>query len=43
VAVLIGESTKAHLPKECQFVVSDEPLIDACVEKAKEVEKNFKN
>jgi uroporphyrinogen-III synthase len=40
VAVLIGEATKEHLPSYCQYVVADEPLIDACVKKAKELEKN---
>jgi len=29
------------LPKGCAYVVADEPLIDACVEKAKEIEKDF--
>ena len=38
-AVLIGYATKEHLPKECKFVVADEALIDACIKKAKEVEK----
>ena len=33
-AVVIGESTKIHLPKGCDFVVSDTPLIDSCVDKA---------
>jgi uroporphyrinogen-III synthase len=37
VAVLIGIATKKHLPSYCKFVVADEPLIDACVEKAKEL------
>ncbi len=40
VAVLIGHATKEHLPDYCKFVVADEPLIDACVEKAKEFIKN---
>jgi len=39
-AILIGKATKAHLPKMCQYVIADKPLIDACVEKAQEVEKN---
>jgi len=39
-AILIGEATKEHLPSYCQYVVADEPLIDACVKKAKELEKN---
>ena len=37
VAVLIGNATKEHLPKGCAYVVADEPLIDACVEKAREL------
>ena len=37
VAVLIGHATKEHLPDYCKFVVADEPLIDACVEKAREL------
>lgn len=41
-AILIGNATKQHLPQECRFVIADEPLIDACVKKAKEVEKNLK-
>ena len=39
-AILIGNATKAHLPKMCQYVIADEPLIDACIKKAKEIEKN---
>jgi len=38
-AVLIGKATQEHLPKHCKFVVADEPLIDACIKKAKEVKK----
>jgi uroporphyrinogen-III synthase len=37
-AVVIGRATLAHLPEGADFVVADEPLIDACVEKAKEVQ-----
>ncbi|HHH37418.1 MAG TPA: uroporphyrinogen-III synthase [Epsilonproteobacteria bacterium] len=33
-AVVIGQSTKTHLPAESSYVVADEPLIDACLEKA---------
>jgi len=33
-AVVIGQSTKIYLPKECDFAVADQPLIDACIEKA---------
>ena len=36
-AVLIGHATKEHLPYYCNYVVADEPLIDACVEKAREL------
>ena len=39
-AVLIGKATQEHLPKECNFEVSDEPLIDSCIKKALEIEKN---
>ncbi len=39
-AILIGHATKAHLPRVCQYVISDKPLIDACIKKALEVEKN---
>jgi len=38
-AILIGHATKEHLPKMCQYVIANKPLIDACVKKAKEVEK----
>ena len=33
-AVVIGESTKVHLPKEAAYVVADEPMIASCIEKA---------
>ncbi len=39
-AILIGNATKAHLPKMCRYVIADEPLIDSCIQKAKEIEKN---
>ncbi len=39
-AVLIGRATAEHLPKECRYVIADTPLIDACVKKAKEIEKD---
>ncbi len=39
-AVLIGNATKEHLPNYCKLVVADEPLIEACIKKAKEVEEN---
>ena len=38
-AILIGTATKQHLPKVCQYVIADEPLIEACIKKAKELEK----
>ena len=38
-AILIGNATKDHLPKECKFWVAKEPLIDACIEKAIEIAK----
>ncbi len=37
-AVVIGRATKVHLPEGADFVVAEEPLIDACVAKAKEVQ-----
>ncbi|SFV60162.1 Uroporphyrinogen-III synthase [hydrothermal vent metagenome] len=43
IAVLIGKATQEHLPKECKFVVSNEPLINSCIEKALEIEKNRAN
>lgn len=36
-AVVIGEATRAHLPLDATLFVAEKPLIDACVEKAKEV------
>ena len=39
-AILIGKATQEHLPKECNFEVANEPLIDSCIEKALEIEKN---
>ena len=36
-AVVIGETTKGHLPENFKLYVADEPLIDACVAKAKEI------
>ena len=35
IAVVIGESTKKHLPANIKCVVADEPLIEACIKKAK--------
>jgi len=37
IAILIGKATKEHLPKECKYYISDEPLIDSCIKKAKEI------
>jgi len=34
-AVVIGKSTKVHLPEYADYVVADEPLISSCIEKAK--------
>ncbi len=39
-AVLIGKATQEHLPKGCRYVVADTPLIDSCIKKAKEIDKN---
>ena len=36
-AVVIGEATKDHLPKNACYEVADTPLIDACISKAKEI------
>ncbi|NOZ90723.1 MAG: uroporphyrinogen-III synthase [Epsilonproteobacteria bacterium] len=36
-AILIGNATKEHLPKECKYAIADEPLIDSCIKKAKEI------
>jgi uroporphyrinogen-III synthase len=36
-AVVIGKATKVHLPKNAKYVVADEPLIPACILKAKEI------
>ena len=40
IAILIGKATKAHLPKMCRYVIADKPMIDSCIQKAKEIEKN---
>jgi len=34
-AVVIGETTKVHLPPNAKYVVADRPLIVSCIEKAK--------
>ncbi len=36
-AVVIGDATKAHLPKGAEYRVAKEPLIDACVQMAREI------
>ena len=36
-AVVIGQSTKKHLPSNASYIVADSPLIDACIKKAKEL------
>ncbi|MGB5506620.1 MAG: uroporphyrinogen-III synthase [Sulfurovum sp.] len=36
-AVVIGEATSKHLPLDAHFEVADEPLISACVIKAKQL------
>jgi uroporphyrinogen-III synthase len=36
-AVVIGEATKVHLPKNVHHEVADTPLIDACISKAKQI------
>jgi len=40
IAVLIGKATQEHLPKECNFELAKEPLIDSCIKKALEIRKN---
>ena len=36
-AVVIGKATKVHLPVNAKYIVADEPLINACILKAKEI------
>ena len=36
-AVVIGEATKAHLPPNSKVAVADTPLINSCIEKAREI------
>jgi uroporphyrinogen-III synthase len=36
-AVVIGKATKVHLPANIKYVVADEPLISACIKKAKAI------
>jgi uroporphyrinogen-III synthase len=40
IAVVIGNATKVHLPPHAEYVVADEPLISACILKAKELENS---
>ena len=41
-AVLIGVTTREHLPIECKrYFIADKPLISSCIEKAIEVEKSL--
>ena len=37
-AILIGHATREHLPNECQYEVADVPLINSCIQKAKEMQ-----
>ncbi|MBN2825179.1 MAG: uroporphyrinogen-III synthase [Campylobacterales bacterium] len=37
IAVVIGEATRRHLPKEAHYRVASKPLIEACVQKAVEI------
>jgi uroporphyrinogen-III synthase len=36
-AIVIGDSTKEHLPANAKFEIADIPQIDACIAKAKSV------
>ena len=38
-AIVIGEATKVHLPKNIRVFVADTPLISSCIGKAKELLK----
>ncbi|MBU1667414.1 uroporphyrinogen-III synthase [bacterium] len=40
IAILIGNATKEHLPNFCNYAVAEEPLINSCIKKAIEIEKN---
>jgi uroporphyrinogen-III synthase len=39
-SILIGHATKVHLPKMFQYVIADNSMIDSCIKKAIEIEKN---
>ena len=36
-AVVIGQATLKHLPRDADYAVADRPLIDACIAKAREI------
>jgi len=36
-AVVIGKATLQHLPNDADVAVADQPLIDACIEKARQI------
>ena len=36
-AIVIGQSTKVHLPRDAKYLVADNPLISSCIKKAKEL------
>ncbi|CAA6802436.1 MAG: Unknown protein [uncultured Sulfurovum sp.] len=38
-AIIIGKTTKKYLPKNCSYLVADEPSIDACIAKALHLEE----
>ena len=37
-AVVIGKASRLHLPLNVKFFIADEPLIESCIKKAKEIE-----
>lgn len=39
-AVVIGRSTRVHLPEGSDYAVADRPLIDACIEKALQLQSH---
>jgi len=39
-AILIGKATQKELPKGCKYYIADEPLIDSCIKKAKDIAKS---
>lgn len=40
-AVAIGKTTRDALPKQCKSVLAEETSIDACIEKASQIEKGY--